>query len=884
MTTTCPFPAQWAFGLRLMIFLASAGLLASPALAQERAVCDRLVKRARAAEAVGDIQEQLRLLRQVVPLAPGAYGQRSAQNGGILNWYANVLGEAGLYVEAEQAFRQALEIRKQVHGPRHFYTADVYNNMGCLYGDMGFYDKALPFLKRALEIRQEALGPKHLDVAQSLENIASVMKKDEDLPQIEALYGQALQIRLEKEGPEAFDVGRNRANLGADYASRQQWDKARACLEQARAIYQKHIRAQGFHTGHVLSALSDGYSYDGDYAAALAALESAKTIYERVGDPGLVARAWNNIGMVNVAMRHPAEALAAFDRSRRILRDFTAHVLPGLSENEQLAFLFVNERFKFHVQLSAALRYKDDPAARERAAEWILNSKGLAQQALAERALIARDSQDPAVSESAAELRRIRSRLARLQLALLAQEDSQLRKEFQKLSAEERKLAVQLGLADASVDRRAGWVDLAAVRAALGPNEVLVEICDFARCDFDVFYVSHPLKEHRYVACLIPPAGAGEVQLIDLGPAEAIEQALTAARQLVQQPAARDVASEQEARAALAKMRSLVLDPLLPHIGKAEQLAISPDGALWLLPWAALPLEDGTYAVERFQVRNLISGRDLLAEWMPQQVGVPVVFADPDYDLDPTAAAAATRAVLRGAAPKVAAQTRAAAAGNWHVSRLPGTAREAAAIAGPLKRLTTLEPQLYQDRWALEGVFKAVRSPAVLVLSTHGFVLDDEAIATGSLADADRKAPARIQNPLLRCGLLLAGCNRAAGAQQEDGVLTALEIVGTDLHGTDLVVLSACETGLGTVRKGEGVAGVRQAFQLAGARAVAATLWQIPDEETAELMGQFFGALAGGQDRFAALRTAQLQAIRAARAEYKSAHPYYWAAFTLTGN
>jgi CHAT domain-containing protein len=195
------------------------------------------------------------------------------------------------------------------------------------------------------------------------------------------------------------------------------------------------------------------------------------------------------------------------------------------------------------------------------------------------------------------------------------------------------------------------------------------------------------------------------------------------------------------------------------------------------------------------------------------------------------------------------------------------------------------DARLLLDKDATEAAVKALAGPSIVHLATHGFFLA-QARAEALPPHRDRPflillqpgvLPPLPENPLLRSGLALAGANlRRSG--DEDGVLTALEVAGLDLWGTKLVVLSACDTGIGALSRGEGVYGLRRALVLAGADSQIMSLWKVADRETQELMKAYYGRLSAGEGRSDALREVQL----AMASEHL--HPYYWAAFIAGGS
>jgi CHAT domain-containing protein len=315
-------------------------------------------------------------------------------------------------------------------------------------------------------------------------------------------------------------------------------------------------------------------------------------------------------------------------------------------------------------------------------------------------------------------------------------------------------------------------------------------------------------------------------------------------------------------------------------LGDCRRLFIAPDGDLTRLPFEALQLDDSRHMVEEYHVSYLSTGRDLLRFETSAytEPDASLVAADPDFDL-----AGESITALQTDLGSRGRHSRDLDRNSLHFSHLPGTRREGEQVAA----LLGVEPLL--QSMVLEQRLKACRSPHILHIATHGFFLPDEShgqnpIELSAPAFGERFANlSQSENPLLRSALALAGANswlegKSLPSEAEDGLLTAEDVSSLDLSSTDLVVLSACETGLGEVRLGEGVYGLRRAFVLAGAKALVMSLWKVPDQQTQELMEDFYRRILNGEPRSDALRSAQL-AMKA-----KHPKPLYWGAFICQGD
>ena len=828
------------------------------------------------------------LYRRGLQIREDQFGKDDPAVAASLNNLAVLYKVQGQYAKAAPLYQRSLDIWEARLGKDHLRVATALNNLANLHSDLGQYGQAATLYERSLEIRERQLGKDHPDVAQSLNNLAFLSKIRGQYEQAEQLYERSLRIQEAKLGKDHPDVATSLNNLARLYRVMGQVAKAEPLCERSLRICESSFGKTHDSVAHILTTQADLAWAKKDPDQAISLQEQAIEIFR--------ARLGNNHPTTNHAVSRlalffhqtdrSAEALRTIDRGLRALRVHTAQVLPMLPEAEQLRFLKTSFAEDFLDAVSMGLDPKISEEGRLRVAGWVLNGKSIAHQSLVERLLLARDNQSSEAKQLLGELEDVRRRLARLNLEGPGKaDDGNFRKVIETLGTKEKQLEGQL---HTTVLTRQGdpWIDIDELRQKLPKEAVYVDFLRFAPTDFaDKWGLQRKQRSPIYVAWI--SARGQATRIVNLGPAEPIDAAIRAARADLQKAHERirqdgEIEAEQATREKLAAVGERVLTPLLPYMKDYPQWILGPDGNLWLIPWAALPLDAKTYVIEKHTLRYVTSGRDLVLNLLQldHKATAPTIFADPDFDMDPTKIGAAEGGEERGSSVRTAR-------GIGKVARLLGTAAEADAITPTLAKWAGAPPQRFLEAEATVAAFRKLKGPKALVMSTHGYFLPDQDLPK-HLRDQAENQPRAIpglENPLLRSGLLLAGCNHASTSslRQDTGVLTGLEIVGTDLRGTELVVLSACETGLGDVRNGEGVAGLRQAFQLAGAQAVVASLWSISDRETAFLMKSFFENLSTGQPRVDALRDAQLTMLRDRRERNASAHPFFWGAFTLTG-
>ncbi|MEW6266100.1 MAG: CHAT domain-containing tetratricopeptide repeat protein [Thermodesulfobacteriota bacterium] len=852
-------------------------------------------------KSLGDYGRALPLHQRALAIREKAFGPFHPDVAQSLNNLALVHETQGDPAQAEALLKKALAVWEKALGPDHPETAAGLNNLAEFYKSLGDYQQAEPLYQRSLAIREKTLGPDHPDVALALNNLAGLADARRQYQAAEERYLRSLRIWQKALGPDNPNVATALTNLSNVYFNQGRYTQARSMDEQALTIREKRLGPDHPDTAASLNNLAGFYFASGDLDQAETLYGRAAAIVEKTLGPSHpdTVKAFSNLAAIKAARGQYQAAFELLKRTQEMDSQLIDQVMGFTSEDQKLKFLAL-KKYGLYAFFSLVLRHlADDPAARREALDLWLKRKGLVLEAQRrfQEAWLYFDA--PEVRQTFQDLAGVRAALSRLVFSGPGREGLEAyKKKMAELEARARELEARLARLsrEFALKKKADRADGAKVAAALPASSAMLE---FARVDVHDFQAKDKTKRWlpaHYLVFVLPAGREARVSLIDLGPAEIIDLAVAEFKKKVMDL---DDLSDRSADQAAARLHDLVFAPLKEAIGPAREIFISPDGNLNLIPFEVLLSPDGRRLIEDYSFNYLSAGRDILT--FDQGRDVPrspmvVLMGDPDFDLKPEERASAL-AGLKLSISEQKPETGFIAAPLSRDIRgmvftpLEGTREEVQAIAailGPEKA------RVYLGAEVMEEVLKGHQGPAVLHLATHGFFLGNLEIKPAgdrSVLSADESSAGeasgrglRIENPLLRSGLALAGANQALAAGGADGILTAEKVLGLNLRGTGMVVLSACQTGLGEVKSGEGVYGLRRAFTQAGARALVLSMWSVPDQETKELMVEFYKRLADRKTgRAQALRQAMLHERQTVKQRYGHDHPLFWGAFVYLG-
>ncbi|MDQ3009714.1 MAG: CHAT domain-containing protein [Acidobacteriota bacterium] len=769
-----------------------------------------------------------------------------------------LLGKEDNPVLAERWFRKAVASAEGITDDPAF-LADVLSDLASNLRELGETARANELFQRVAQMVERLLAGSDCTAESgcygklvvALINLGTDLLGQDDLAGAERYLRQA-QVFFEhpKVGGTHGRKPELPLRLGQLYQRKGEYAQAESFFRQL--IEQDEMNGNHpLHLGNYQRQLGSLLLAKGDYTQAAESFRQAQKALEKTGKSPALARLMRDWRRLHLAIGQTEEALAAQQQAVEITEANLSQLLVSGSEWEKLKHLASAQDETFETLALHAQYGPHSDAALRLAFTTLLQRKGrlldemnrtvalLRLSANEESTGLMKDwvnkaSQISMLTSKMAKEEAPANRLARLEK--LNQEYQQLQRRISARSAQFRAQVLPP-------------VTLDDVRRALPSGSALVEFAQYQPEDVRARQKAPP----RYLAYVLPKEGAPQWK--DLGEAAKIDAAVGFLRQAIS-----DKSLQSDWRAAARKLDEMVMRPIRPLLGRARTVFLSPDGELNIAPFAALRDEGGRYLIEDYLFIYLTSGRDLLRlqvkhESQPEKL----IFAVSDFDGQTVAAPSAAKPT-----PIVSDTRGGRLSANATMVMIRFNQLKFARAEGEAVQRAVPQAKLYTGGQATETLLKQVHRPYFLHIVTHGFFLPE----------GDQK----LENPLLRSGLALAGANQRRSGE-DDGLLTAFEAAALDLWGTKLVVLSACGTGLGEVKNGEGVFGLRRALVLAGAETQLATLWDIDDEVTGDLMKKYYQRLARGEGRAEALRQVQLEMLRGKA----NRHPRFWASFVTIG-
>ncbi len=884
------------------------------------------------AHAVTDLGDSAagRALREAgLAIAETALGPDHVLVGVQLNDLAISFFIEGEYLRARSLWGRALEIFERRLGPDHSRVTTAVYNLALVSHELGDFAEARRQFTRAISTWERVVGRNHIFVARAVAALAEMVSEQRRYAEAHVLYGRALTIRERVLGANHPEVAAILSLMAANVAKLGQIQLAYELSTRALRIHEQSPAGGTQRRARALTTHGTLQANQRDYSGAQESYDRALLLLRPIvgASHPQVAEVLIPLGTTLANLGRSVDSLQVGLEAEEIGRSHLRLMLRHLPERQGLEYAR-KRPIGLDLALSLAAAARNPPTAP--ILDQLIRSRGLVLDEIAERRHLSANVVSADLAPLWRALLSARQRYANLVIRGSAGFPGD---QYPALldTARREKEEAERALAEKSALFRDGLlraeIGLDRIRASLPASSALVAFARYSRTSFErpetaTSRGSKPITPSAvsrprpaYIAFVLLGDGT-QPAAVSLGSASDIDRLVARWREEATGVlrVASPVEAEKSYRAAGAALRQRVWDPLRAHVSGVDTVFVVPDGALNLVSFATLPAGETGYLIDRGPVVHYLSAeRDLVSSETPKTnnggllaVGAPAFDDATLFTQTQPPNRESTPSVARSTSGSLIADTRRAGCGTLQEMQfgpLAGAGREAREVAA---LWTDSRAEVLEGRAANEQTFKRdAPGHRVLHMATHGFFLGNDCVpvsrgtrSVGGLAVVPKNQPAQpkrpgvalsalTENPLLMSGLALAGANRraAAATDDEDGILTAEEVSAMNLDGVEWAVLSACDTGLGEVRAGEGVFGLRRAFQIAGVRTVIMSVWSVDDEATRVWMRALYqNRLQKRLNTAEAMRAASLDVLRDRRNRGQSTHPFYWGAFVAAGD
>ncbi len=805
----------------------------------------------------GDYVETEELLSKIIAQKEQKYGKSNRQLLQPYNQIGYLYLVQGDYNQAQKYLQKAEEISKKIFGENSLKTVECYILLAKYNAYIGDYNKAEKLLQNVIDLQKLLLGENHIELGKSYQDLAMVKFYDnaKNIQDAENLLNQArkiMQSNFDDKHPLYADVMKN---LGEIALAQKKYDKGLNYLEIANAIWLDKLKRRNIYSASVYMLMGDIYAKKKDFSEAKNRYQKAETIYKKILNekhPDFV-RVQSKMAQMFFANKDYKKANELMEITTQNYLDFIKFYFPSLSEREKSKFWAkIQPDFEFYNTL-AITQAEKRPELLGKMYNFRLATKALllsSSQKMRKKILNSKDEElinkYHLWAKKSEELNAILS-LSPEQLQERQTTPQALQDEITQL---EKQLSEQSeDFANAQDNTQFAWEQ---IKERLDKNEFAVEAVRYRH--FDQSFTDSVY----YAFLIISPDTKRNPTLVLMQNGNAMEKLYLPYYQNLMR-------FKQEDEESYNRFWS----PLAKYFEKATTVYFSPDGVYNQVNPETLRIDDENYVIDKYNVRFVSNIKDLLALQTRKDRRKNRKKGKEKENTEKTEFS--KNALLCGN-PSFYSESFQK---QKNINQLPGTETEIQSIANILRK-SNYKVTLYHEQKAEESVLKNAQNIGILHVATHGFFQEED---IKSEFDFQQEL---LNDPLRKSGILMRGAgdllaNDTQNFDASEGILTAQEAMTLTLDGVDLVVLSACETGVGKVAMGEGVYGLQRAFLVAGANSLIMSLFKVNDEVTQLLLTSFYEKWTTSRNKRKAFREAQLEIKK------KYPEPIFWGAFNMIG-